>query len=158
MKDRESITTNGRAVFYAAIWDDLRQSALDRGWALALHGSLKSDMDIMAMPWVENAAPVEDMIIGLKGCFTDADCIAIEVSQKPNNRVVYTLSIWADFYLDINVIGNDKDRLFKIEKDDVIEDPFVKMDLRFNKLNTMLETVRQSYINYITPPYRRKKN
>ncbi len=24
--------------------------------------------------------------------------------KKPNNRVVYTISIWADFYLDINVI------------------------------------------------------
>ena len=29
-----------------------------------------------------------------------------ETASKPNNRIVYTLSIWADFYLDINVINN----------------------------------------------------
>jgi len=50
MKSREHVVTNGRAVFYAAMWEDLRNAALDKGWALALHGSLASDMDIMAMP------------------------------------------------------------------------------------------------------------
>ena len=54
-KDRESVTTNGRAAFYACMWDDFRQAAMDCGWALGLHGSLASDMDIMAMPWTENA-------------------------------------------------------------------------------------------------------
>ena len=45
-KDRESVTTNGRAAFYACMWDDFRQAAMDCGWALGLHGSLASDMDI----------------------------------------------------------------------------------------------------------------
>lgn len=45
MKDRECVTTNGRAVFYAAMWDDLRQAAMNKGWALGLHGSLASDME-----------------------------------------------------------------------------------------------------------------
>lgn len=104
MKDRESVTTNGKAVFYAAIWNDLRQAAMDKGWALALHGSLASDMDIMAMPWAKDATTDVEMIESLKGCFTDANCINVEVSDMPNNRRVYTFSIWADFYLDINVI------------------------------------------------------
>lgn len=104
MKDRECVTTNGKAVFYAAIWGDLRNAAMDNGWALALHGSLASDMDIMAMPWTENACSDHDMIQALKDCFTDANCIHITVSDKPNNRRVFTFSIWADFYLDINVI------------------------------------------------------
>jgi len=104
MKDRECVTTNGRAVFYAAIWNDLRQAALDKGWALALHGSLASDMDIMAMPWIEDAVRPLEMLFALKKCFTDCDMITIRETSKCNNRMVYTLSIWADFYLDINVI------------------------------------------------------
>lgn len=104
MKSREHVVTNGRAVFYAAMWNDLRQAAMDNGWALALHGSLNSDMDIMDMAWVEDAKPVEEMINALKSCFTDASLIDVMVSDMPNNRTVYTLSIWADFYLDINVI------------------------------------------------------
>ncbi len=104
MKDRESVTTNGRAVFYAAMWNDLRQAALDKGWALALHGSLANDMDIMAMPWVKDAVPEIDMIMALKKCFTKPKEIQLGITEMPKNRKVYSLSIWADFYLDINVI------------------------------------------------------
>lgn len=39
MKSREHVTTNGWAVFYASMWDDLRQAAMDKGWALAPMGS-----------------------------------------------------------------------------------------------------------------------
>ena len=110
-KDRQSVTTNGRAAFYAAMWNDLRQAAMDCGWALGLHGSLNSDMDIMAMPWVKEAIPADDMIQHLiDTCFYD-DGIMEKIgyqkdeTSKPNERIVYTLSIWADFYLDINVIN-----------------------------------------------------
>jgi hypothetical protein len=104
MKHRESVTTNGRAVFYAAMWEDFRNAALDKGWALALHGSLANDMDIMAMPWTEEAVNPLEMILALKKCFDKPKEIYLTETPMPNNRIVYTLSIWADFYLDINVI------------------------------------------------------
>lgn len=106
MKDREYVTTNGRAVFYAAMWNDLRQAAMDKGWALALHGSLASDMDIMAMPWIKQATSDTEMIEAIKNCFTDCHNIKVEISKMPNNRIVYTFSIFGDFYLDINIINN----------------------------------------------------
>lgn len=107
MKSREHIVCNGKAAFYASIYDDLRNTALNCGWALGLHGSLSSDMDIMAMPWTEDAKPVEVMIQALSDCFTEnpfKDMHTIPHYGKPNNRVVYTMAIWKDFYLDINVI------------------------------------------------------
>lgn len=109
MKSREHVTTNGRAVFFASMWEDLKNSAHGNGWALGLHGSLANDMDIMAMPWTDDAKPIEEMIDGLCELFTQSD----EMKQfykergygdKPHGRKVYTLSIWADFYLDISVI------------------------------------------------------
>jgi hypothetical protein len=106
-KSREHIVTNGKAAFYACIWDDLRQAALNCGWALGLHGSLNNDMDIMAMPWIEDAKPIEEMIQALSDCFTENPFKNKHTKpnyDKPNNRVVYTMNIWADFYLDINVI------------------------------------------------------
>jgi len=103
-KSREHVVTNGRAVFYAAMWNDFRQAALNKGWALALHGSLATDMDIMAMPWVEGAEPVWEMIWALKKCFDNPKSIDVTETDMPNNRRVFTLSIWADFYLDINII------------------------------------------------------
>jgi hypothetical protein len=107
MKVREQVVTNGRAVFYACMWNDFRQAALQCGWALGLHGSLASDMDIMAMAWTENAKPVEEMIAALEDCMTKPDERDFKTTcstDKPNNRVVYTIHIFADFYLDVNVI------------------------------------------------------
>ncbi len=108
-KDRQEITTNGRAAFYATIWNDLRQAAMDCGWALGLHGSLASDMDIMAMPWIEGATTADYMVDSLIKCFGFSDFwikyqMQVDKTSKPNGRVVYTIPIYADFYLDINVI------------------------------------------------------
>lgn len=106
-KSAEHIVTNGKAAFYAAIWPDLKNAALKCGWALGLHGSLNSDMDLIAMPWTEDAQPVETMLAALSDCFGDnpfKEQHTVPFKGKPNNRVVYTMSIWADYYLDINII------------------------------------------------------
>lgn len=108
MKSREHVITNGRAVFYASMWEDLKNAALNCGWALGLHGSLNADMDIMAMAWVEDAKPIDEMIKAIESCFTIPETGFYKQTtvskDKPNNRVVYTVHIFADFYLDINVI------------------------------------------------------
>lgn len=109
MKDRKAVTCNGKAAFYAAIWDDLRQAAMDCGWALGLHGSLSSDLDIMAMPWVETATSVDVMVQSLVNVFGFSEFwkdthITVDKVSKPNGRVVYTIPIYADFYIDLNVI------------------------------------------------------
>jgi hypothetical protein len=103
-KSREHVVTNGRAAFYACVWNDLRQAALDCGWALALHGSLNSDMDIMAMPWTEDAKTVDVMIGALRRCFTDNELMIPQIGGRPNGRIVFSLPIFGDFYLDVNVI------------------------------------------------------
>ena len=108
VKSREHVVCNGKAAFYASIYPDLINAALNCGWALGLHGSLSNDMDIMAMPWTEDAKPVEEMIQALSDCFTEnpfKDKHTTPHYDKPNGRVVYTMSIWADFYLDINIIN-----------------------------------------------------
>lgn len=107
MKSREHVVNNGKAAFYASIWPDIKQAATNCGWALGLHGSLSSDMDIMAMPWTEDAKSVEELMQSISDCFTGnmwKDEHIVPHYGKPNNRVVYTMNIWADFYLDINII------------------------------------------------------
>ena len=109
-KDREHITTNGRAAFYACMWEDFRNKAMDCGWALGLHGSLNSDMDIMAMPWTNEAVSADELIENLGNLFTDNPfhrVLKSLVNEKPNGRIVYTIPIWSDFYLDINVIESN---------------------------------------------------
>ena len=109
MKSREHVITNGRAVFYACMWEDFKNAALDCGWALGLHGSLANDMDVMAMPWTEDSKPVEEMIKALEACLTipqEAPHFKTTIgTDKPNCRVVYTIHIWSDFYIDLNIIN-----------------------------------------------------
>lgn len=106
-KDRYAITCNGRPAFYASMYEDIRKCALDCGWAVALHGSLSSDMDIMAMPWIEDAVSFEELIKKLSELFVDnisSENYFITYNEKPYNRVVATIPIFADFYLDISTI------------------------------------------------------
>ena len=106
-KDRYAVTCNGRTSFYACMWEDIRQCAMDYGWAVALHGSLSSDMDIMAMPWVEDAKPFPLVVYAISQLFKGnvlAEQFTITYNEKPHNRVVATIPIFADFYLDISTI------------------------------------------------------
>ena len=111
MKNREAVTCNGRPAFYAAMWDDIRECAMDCGWAVALHGSLRSDMDIMAMPWTEDAIKFTDMIDKIVELFDGNNLsknFLITYAEKPHKRIVATIPIWADFYLDISAINEEE--------------------------------------------------
>ena len=110
-KKRNAVTCNGRAAFYACMWNDIRQCAMDVGWAVALHGSLSSDMDIMAMPWIEEAVTFEFLVDKISSLFSDNDLArqyTITYDEKPHGRIVATIPIFADFYLDISTIRSDK--------------------------------------------------
>lgn len=48
--------------YYAIMFEPLKQIALKYGYNLVLHGSLNRDMDLIAIPWVENVGVVIDMI------------------------------------------------------------------------------------------------
>jgi len=108
MKDKSEVVTNGRAVFYTVLWENFRQAALELGWTLALHGSMASDMDIIGVPWIEEAKPVSELIKALSACVGNtiwADSHFEKHIGKPHGRVVYTLAIFTDYYIDLSVFA-----------------------------------------------------
>lgn len=110
-KDRQAVTCNGRPAFFASMYEDIRYVAIQCGWAVALHGSLCSDMDIMAMPWTEEAIKFEELVDKISKLFDRnslAENYTITYDEKPHNRVVATIPIWVDFYLDISTIDTRK--------------------------------------------------
>lgn len=48
--------------FYAVTYAELRLVAKKHGYALALHGSLRTDLDIVAIPWVEDCSDEETLV------------------------------------------------------------------------------------------------
>lgn len=129
-KDRYAVTCNGRTAFYACMYEDIRQCAMDCGWAVALHGSLASDMDIMAMPWVDNAVSFKEMVDRVSKLFKDNELSSqyvITYNEKPYNRVVATIPIFADFYLDISTITADVAREIFAELENIL-DPIIQLN------------------------------
>jgi hypothetical protein len=61
----------------------------------------------MAMPWVEDSLSFEELIERISNLFIKNDLsesYTIAYSEKPHNRIVATIPIFGDFYLDISTM------------------------------------------------------
>lgn len=107
-----------RAAAYVALYPMLQQIAKRHGYALAVHGSLHRDFDLVAIPWIEDASSRLTLIKAFKkatravtwGVNTDKhkhyrDCCPTE---KPHGRFAYSLHFTEaagyGAYLDISVL------------------------------------------------------
>lgn len=48
--------------FFAHLIPDLRVLAREAGYALTVHGSMSTDLDLVAIPWTESAIPAADLV------------------------------------------------------------------------------------------------
>jgi hypothetical protein len=47
---------------YAQLLPKIREAAKGLGYAIAIHGSFRRDLDLLAAPWTENAEPAERLV------------------------------------------------------------------------------------------------
>lgn len=113
-----------RAAAYAWIIPNAMRVARQHGYAIAVHGSMHRDLDLMAMPWTDEAVSptelveaireaVEGRIVpdGTKGGRWDADANAFvsavvrQPEHKPHGRLAWNIH-FADnaFVIDISVM------------------------------------------------------
>ena len=99
------------AHFYMNAYPRLKRIANRNGYALAVHGSLQRDCDLIAVAWTENAKPPIDMIKKMQGVFgltyrkTKRDIF----TKKPHGRLAYSL-VCPCGYFDISVIPPKRKR------------------------------------------------
>lgn len=55
-----------RAACYTMLYPSLVRVAREHGYALALHGSMATDMDLIAVPWTDEATDAETLIEALR--------------------------------------------------------------------------------------------
>lgn len=91
VKSVEELRPNYGPVYAAALYPDLAHIFHRHGYALAVHGSLAHDFDLVAVPWAESISPVEAVIQDVTDRF--AVRVVGEPSKKNHGRVAYTLSI-----------------------------------------------------------------
>lgn len=54
-----------RAVAYALLIPELMEAGREVGYAIAIHGSMARDLDIVAVPWTEEAVSAERLVMHL---------------------------------------------------------------------------------------------
>lgn len=81
----------GYSPVYCAMYPELAKIARLHGYALAVHGSLRRDMDLICVPWAESPSEPAAVI----EAFTEAFSIEVvgEPTQKPHGRTAHTLSV-----------------------------------------------------------------
>lgn len=65
--------------------------ARECGYAVGLHGSMRRDCDLIAVPWVDGAVPPEVLIENL--CMTLNARQVGWIEKKPHGRIAVTLQI-----------------------------------------------------------------
>ncbi len=95
------------APLYATILPVLVEAARSRGYALAIHGTLSRDLDLVAVPWVDDAVPAEDLVqaIARLVAWTRDDGLLVQGPEpKPHGRRAWTIPLCGDAFVDLSVM------------------------------------------------------
>lgn len=79
------------APVYAALYPDLAAVVRSHGWALAIHGSLARDFDLIAVPWVGRPSTPNQVVRAIESEF--AIQRVGEVAPREHGRLVVSISI-----------------------------------------------------------------
>lgn len=90
--------------FYSAWLPTIREVAKKSGYAIGVHGSMKRDLDLIAVPWVNRfvkpntlASRIQMAVCGLKE-------VRPKREKKPHGRIGYALHVGYKAYIDLSVI------------------------------------------------------
>jgi hypothetical protein len=105
MKITKQLKPNYGPAYAAAMYPGLAAIFHRHGYALACHGSLARDFDLIAVPWAEI---VSDAAAVLKDVTTEyALTLAGEPERKNHGRMAYTLSCgFGECAIDLSFVPN----------------------------------------------------
>ena len=104
--------------FYAVCLAGLQQIAVDMGYNLLIHGSMNRDMDLVAVPWIDEPKTHAELLkalceyLGVR-FLTDKDGVPHHLSILPGGRSAYVIDLnrggkfngYLDeqYYIDISI-------------------------------------------------------
>lgn len=115
--------THAKPGLYAMYFEVLKEIAQHWGYALLIHGSMHRDLDLVAIPWVENIQDdaEQKMILEMEQWLTGQNMVnrkgRAHFNKREHGRRTYSISLnrgdrdgeWirfkdAQYYLDISVM------------------------------------------------------
>lgn len=95
------------APVYCALYPQLAEVAREHGYALAIHGSLGRDMDLICVPWVESPSQPQTVVDAMTSKFAVKE-VGGPADVKEHGRLVYTLSLaFGECFIDLSFMPID---------------------------------------------------
>lgn len=101
-----------RPLCYSLMLQWLSDAANKCGYALGLHGSLSRDLDLIAVPWTEEAVCADQLIsaiVDTAGGFIAKDSLTVNPEFRPHGRMAYAIQLGRGLYIDISVMPRTGD-------------------------------------------------
>jgi hypothetical protein len=125
------------APMYAVMYKGLTGIAREHGYALAIHGSLDSDLDLIAVPWVKHSSKLNVLVDALSGLIEavyDAPFDKNNPERKPHGRIAYNLYLDNGCKVDLSIVSQPKTKVFTHEFKILDKDYMVVLLKEFEKL------------------------
>lgn len=108
MKPLDVFAAAHAKILVDALLAPLKATAHLHGYALALHGSVQRDVDLVAIPWIDRASDVETLLRALStttATVLERDACHTTAEQKPHGRTAFCIHIaGTQSYLDVSVM------------------------------------------------------
>lgn len=92
---------------FLSLIDRMRQNARRHGYALAVHGTLLRDIDLIAVPWINRpkaASTLHKSLFRLVKVFHKDAYTANKPVIKPQGRVAWSINLGNGTYIDLSVV------------------------------------------------------
>lgn len=96
---------------------EIRRVAREHGYAITVHGTLKRDVDLVAVPWIEAAGPAWKLVVAVAevlNIIVTRDWVRETVSKRAHGRRGWALRSGMtepkdhDWYVDLSVMPRRK--------------------------------------------------
>ena len=103
------------APMYCAMYPDLAMIARSHGYALAVHGTLGRDMDLICVPWAETVSEPDAVLAEITSTFA-VQLIGGPPTQKNHGRLAYTISVgFGECAIDMSFLPRASDTAKAVE-------------------------------------------
>lgn len=79
--------------FYRGILPKIREAARANGYAIGVHGSLRRDMDLIAVPWTEQCADKDQLAKVIHQAACGIEMLEYRWERKPHGRVAVSFPV-----------------------------------------------------------------
>jgi hypothetical protein len=100
------------APIYVGLYPLLAEKARELGYALAIHGTVARDFDLIAVAWIDDAAEPVALRDALMDCMAvslgdsvDGRGVRLDDGEaKPHGRIAWSIPLGAGAVLDLSVV------------------------------------------------------